>query len=190
MVTSNLGSTGGQAQGHRVVTPRMVTTSPGWLERVKTCCPWWDPTSQSPCTIFLHAERVAFPLHADGVGAQSWLRGQREGQIHDSLPRGHLLPLRDAIPAGILQGTRGISARGAPQTAPGCVLRPSPEPTPPPGCPKQTFRNTKGSWKAKRGWSEEQFHFLGSHWGGWGREWGFLWDAVNFPALKMLWDGF
>lgn len=172
MVTSNLGSTGGQAQGHRVVTLRTVTTSPGWLERVTTRFPWWDPTSQSPCTVFLHAEGMAFPLHIDGVGAQGRLRGQREGQIHNSLPRGHLPPLCNAIPAGILRRDTWDQHLGAQQTAAGCALCPSPKPTPLPGCPKLTFRNTRGSWKAKRGWSEEQFHSLGSHQGGHSRGWG------------------
>lgn len=166
MVTSNLGSTGGQAQGQRVVTPRTVTTPRGWLEGVKTCCPRWDPTAQSPCTVFFHAEGMALPLHADGVGAQGRLRGQREGQIHDSLPRGHIPPLRDAIPAGILRRDTRDQRPGSPANSPWlCPVSPLPAlPSPPhPGCPKLTFRNTRGSWKAKRGWSEEQFHPLGSH---------------------------
>jgi len=145
-------------------------------------------TSRSTRTIFLHTEGVALPLHLDDVRAQGWLCSQWEGQVHDALPRAHVPPLCDAVPAGILHtGTRGVSTPGTPalsdKTAHGCVTlllsqpRCLPKPTPPGSLPpslRLTFRNTTGSCKAKRRWLDEKFKaVLGVSlgWGLWSRGW-------------------
>lgn len=154
MVTSNLGSTGGEERQERSCHSQHKDR--GWPRgHAKMGLP---PAMHlpSPHTIFLHAEGVSLPLHVNGVRAQRWLCSQWEGQVHDALPWAHISPLCNAISSGILC----VVTQSLGFSSPSCA----PLPSPPWSSPTLTFRKTRGSWKAKRRWLEGKFN--GSQQGG------------------------
>lgn len=189
MVTSNLGSTDGEVKGGGVVPPSTRTWVAGWPQHTAHgdvprhgSLPPYSSRPWSPHTVFLHTEGASPSLHLNGVRAQGWLRSQREGQVHNALPWAHVSPLRDAVPSGVLlTRTRGVGPRfpghpGEPNQHPRVRFPLSqpchiPMPAPPrslPAPPRLTFRNTRGSWKARRRWLQGKFKVFLRFSPGWG----------------------